>query len=590
MKSTRAPGPTSHAGTLADSGVNGNLRRMLLMRLLVTVAVFVLGPLFFRTYAPSLYLFTGALFSLTLIYVLLLEWGFDPELFANVQIFADVFLVTLLVALSGWEKSIFGFLYIIPITTASLFFHRRQTISIALLSSMLYSALVLFHRYHLSPGERAGDLEIFYSLYIRAIIFCMVGYLCGYLANLLRKEKEELRELRNLHEHVVSSMNSGLITTDTSSAIVYANRAAEKILGVPSKMMYNRNLTEFFADGQEGALKEALDNPRERKGDAGIRERELLARNAEGKDIPVGFNLSTILDRSGKPVGKVMVFSDLTEVKELEKRLRAIDRFRTAGELAAGIAHEIRNPLTSIGGSIEMLAESPGLSESNKELLSVVLRESARLNRIIEDFLAYARKGNLDMKKENLREIIREAIEMLGRGGKLPADVRVELVTPEEPPIVSADRCQMGQVFLNLLSNAVEAMEGSGTIYINLESSPADTDSYIVTVADTGRGMSPQTLSKVFEPFFTTKKGGVGIGLCIAEKIVREHNGRIEITSEEGKGSTVALVVPKGQGVGKAPGLTTTPEGVADAVRQETRSDKTPADILVGEAPLASES
>jgi two-component system sensor histidine kinase PilS (NtrC family) len=238
-----------------------------------------------------------------------------------------------------------------------------------------------------------------------------------------------------------------------------------------------------------------------------------------------------------------------------------------------------------------MLAESPGLSGSNKELLSVVLKESGRLNRIIEDFLAYARRGNLDMKKENLREVIREAIEMLGRGGKLPADVRVELVTPEEPPIVSADRCQMGQVFLNLLSNAVEAMEGSGTIYIKLESSPADTDSYVVTVADTGRGMSPQTLSKVFEPFFTTKKEGVGIGLCIAERIVREHNGRIEITSEEGKGTTVVLVVPKGQGVGKAPGLTTTPEGVADAVSRLGRdSDETPADILVGEAPLASES
>ena len=581
MKSTRAPSPTSQESTRADSEVYNNLRRMLLIRLVLAVAVFMLGPMFFRTYAPSLYLFTGALFSLTLIYVLLLECRFHPDLFANIQILADVFLVTLLIALSGWENSTFGFLYIIPITTASLFFQLRQTISIALLSSMLYAALVLFHHYRLSLEERAGNLEVFYSLYIRAIIFCMVGYLCGYLANLLKKEKDELRELRSLHDLILSSMNSGLITTDMSSAIIYANRAAEKILAIPLQTMYNHNVDEFFVNGHNRSAEQALSNPGSQQGEAHVAHRELLARTPEGKEIPIGFNVSTVRDRSGEPVGRVMVFSDLTEVKELERRLRTIDRFRAAGELAAGIAHEIRNPLTSITGSIEMLAESPGLSQNNKELLSVVLRESARLNKIIEDFLAYARRGNLDMKKENLRDIIKDSIEMLGRGGKLPAEVQIELVTPDAPPIVSADRCQLGQVFFNLLSNAADSMDGSGTIYVKVEPSPSDSGSYIVTVADTGRGMSPQTLSKVFEPFFTMKKGGVGIGLCIVEKIVREHDGHIEITSEQGKGTTVSLVIPKDQGIGKDSGCA--PDRSGDTARREAYPAETTADLLVGE-------
>jgi two-component system sensor histidine kinase PilS (NtrC family) len=256
-----------------------------------------------------------------------------------------------------------------------------------------------------------------------------------------------------------------------------------------------------------------------------------------------------------------MVFSDLTEIKEMERRLRTIDKFRAAGELAAGIAHEIRNPLTSVGGAIEMLAESPELSETNRQLLSVVLDESARLNRIIGDFLSYAKRGDLDMRKEDLCEIIKESIEMLRRGEKLSERVRIELVAPAEPAVVAADRSQMSQVFLNLLTNAVDAVNGDGVISIAIERPTRNSDCYSVTVTDTGPGMPPERLIRVFEPFFTTKKDGVGIGLCIAEKIVREHNGHMEISSREGEGTTVTVLIPMEQ-------------GVVGAEQEEERSDR----------------
>jgi len=538
--------------TAAKSEVERKLRAMLLIRLLFAGAVSLVGPILCRAYAPSLYLFTGALFSLTFLYALLLKWHFNPKLFANIQIFADVFMVTLLIALTGWEDSKFGFLYIIPITTASLFFQLRESISIALLSSILYAATVLFHRYRLSPGTRAGNVELFYVLYARTIIFCMVGYLCGHLANMLKSQKEELRDLKSLRDLILSSMNSGLITTDNNDIIIYLNTAAENILGFSLEEMYNKSLWSFFVDGQSGSLEEALDKAIAAAEPAQGGKPELQARTADGIKIPIGFNLSPITNGSGEPVGKVMVFSDLTQVKELERRLRVIEKFRTASELAAGIAHEIRNPLTSITGSVEMLAESPGLSETNRGLLSIVLKESDRLNRIIEDFLAYAKKGSLDMKKENLCEIVKDSMEMLDRGRKLPRNVLVNLISSPRPAVVSADKGLMAQVFLNLLSNALDAVDGGGTISIRIDADTPDKNFCSVTVTDTGPGIPQEQLNRLFDPFFTTKKNGVGIGLCIAEKVVREHSGRMDIISEEGKGTSVTVVIPTRQRVGDA--------------------------------------
>jgi len=548
-KSRKVPNLDMGSCASARCEVEAKLRGMLLIRLLFSASVFLLGPIFFRAHALTLYLFTGALFSLTLVYGFLLKWRFDPKLFANVQIFADVFLVTLLTALTGWENSKFGFLYIIPITTASLFFQLRETISIALLSSILHGTAVVLHRYHLSPTSRGDWVELFYVLYIRSVIFCMVAYLCGYLANVMKKQREEVDELKSLRDLILSNMNSGLITTDANNTIIYANTAAKEILGFPAAKLYNSNLKAFFMDGGNGSLEETLDKAMAAGADSEAPKPELEARTADGRRIPIGFNLSAIaaVGGAGEVVGKVMVFSDLTKVKELERRLRAIEKFRTAGELAAGIAHEIRNPLTSITGSIEMLAESPELSEANRQLLFVMLKESGRLNRIIEDFLAYAKKGSLDMKREDLCEIIHECMEMLGRGGKLSAGVRVKFVRPRHGvAVVSADRALMGQVFLNLLTNAVEAVDGRGTVSIKVET--PDKNQCSVTIADTGPGIPPEHLKRVFEAFFTTKKNGVGIGLCIAEKIIREHNGHIDIISEEGKGTSVTVVVPSHQG------------------------------------------
>ena len=547
----------------ADPEVTRRLRRMLQIRLAVGVAVFALGPLLFREYASTLSLFTGSLLLLTGLYTILLRRRFPPELFANVQIFVDVFLVTVLIALTGWEDSRFTFLYIIPIITTSLFFQLRQSISIALLSSLLYAAVILFHRHRQPLGAVSRGIETFYSLYIRTVIFCMVGYLCGHLANLLQKKKEELRELKNLHHLILSSMNSGVLTTDASDRIIYANRAAAEILRLPPDQMCGWSLGDLFFNANEttkgngdGSSSCPLSLSQNLSAESKIEipaskmkpRGELRARTAQGRIVPIGFNLSALPNRDGKPAGKVMVFTDLTEVKELERQLRAVDKFRAAGELASGIAHEIRNPLASITGATEMLLESNGLSETNGELLSVVMNESRRLNRIIEDFLAYARRGNLDLRKEDLCQIVKQAVELVGRSGKLPPGVRIEMVTPPEPAVVSADRSGMIQVFLNLLNNAVEALDGEGMVFVKVESPLPTSDRYTVTISDTGCGIPPEKVNRAFEPFFTTKKNGVGIGLCIAERIVREHNGHIDITSEAGKGTSVTVVIPVDQG------------------------------------------
>ncbi len=603
VKVSEEPDPATGARPLAEPEAGARLRGMMLIRLLLSVLVFFLGPMFFQSRAPTLYFFTGALFFLTVIYALLLQWGFHPLLSANVQIFADVFLVTLLITLTGWEDSKFGFLYIIPITTASLFFHLRESVSVAVLSSFLYAAVLLFHRFRLAPGSGSDGLEFFYALYVRTIIFCVVGFLCGYLANLLRKQKEELREVKGFRDLILASMDNGVITTDNSNNIVYTNRAARRMLGFPANELYNKKVEELLLDRENRSVARHLDKAMAGPEDAeGIRP-ELEAKTARGSTIPIGFSLSPVRNGLGKQVGKVMVFSDLTRVKALEKRLRAVEKFRTAGELAAGIAHEIRNPLTSITGSIEMLAETEELSRSNKELLSVTLKESARLNRIIEDFLAYARRGSLDLKKEDLCGIVKDCVEMLCRANTLPGRVRLNLIAPTEPVMVSADKALMGQVFLNLLNNAVDAVGEAGSISTVIEGptagapdargdktksvvegpsyagfpepSPENGQYCRVKITDTGPGIPQDRVNRAFEPFFTTKKDGVGIGLCIAERIIRDHNGYIDITSKEGKGTSVTVVIPTGQAVVVAKTPSALGAAKASCPPQERKSEET---------------
>jgi len=273
---------------------------------------------------------------------------------------------------------------------------------------------------------------------------------------------------------------------------------------------------------------------------------ELVGLTEAGDEVPIGYNLSLIADEYAEEhAGKIMLFTDLTEVKRLERRLRQADRLKAVGELAASIAHEIRNPLASIASSIEMLGESASLDAGEQRLLRIVLNESDRLNHIIEEFLAYARERVPSLAPRDLRAIVEDVVELFQNNAAAATGTTIEVRAPEVPPRVPADDEQLKQVFYNLLRNATDAMPDGGKIEIEIEPWTAEPATVCVRVHDTGCGISPEVLEHVFEPFYSTKRQGLGIGLALAEKIVRAQRGTIAVESRPGAGTTFTITLPQ---------------------------------------------
>ena len=466
--------------------------------------------------------------------------------FLNIQIFLDVVIVTSLIAFAESAGAIFVFLYLIPIFSAALFFGERESVIVGLISGILYSSTLLLSHFNLPEGAREyNDAQLFYYMFLVLIIFGVVGFLCGRLVKVLKQKGEELSKLKSLHDLILLNMNSGLITTDTNNRIIYTNRATQEMLGFGEDEIKGKKLSDLFWDTYNGD--EVPFDPKDIDVKATHTEKsELLGGTKNGRKIPIGYNLSIIRNEAGESVGKIVVFTDLTEVKELEEKLRQADKLKAIGELAAGIAHEIRNPLASISGSIEMLADSVELSEENLKLLRIILKESDRLNQIIEEFLTYAKEGTLDIQKKNILNIVREVVDLLKDDYTFSKNVRIELANCTKDNLeVLGDELQLKQVLINLLRNSSEAMPEGGTIKIVVESSNGDGKDILIKIIDTGIGIPPEEQKRIFEPFYTTKKKGLGIGLSIAEKIIRTHRGEISIESREGKGTTITVLLPK---------------------------------------------
>jgi two-component system sensor histidine kinase PilS (NtrC family) len=261
--------------------------------------------------------------------------------------------------------------------------------------------------------------------------------------------------------------------------------------------------------------------------------------------VPIGVSISQQFDDQGVRSGIVAVFTDLTSVLRMRDRMRASDRLAAVGELSAGIAHEIRNPLASIRGSVEMLAAELQVDGENRRLMELILRESERLNRIIEDFLAYARLRPQAVRNCHLGPLLDDLCTMMRQRDDLGESISIELSAPQGDLIVEVDQEQMTQVFLNLALNALQAMQGSGQLTITTSVHPKeDPPEVVIRFMDEGPGIDDEALPHLFDPFFTTKTGGTGLGLSMANRIVHNHLGRIEPRNLDGGGAEFAVHLP----------------------------------------------
>jgi len=238
----------------------------------------------------------------------------------------------------------------------------------------------------------------------------------------------------------------------------------------------------------------------------------------------------------------VITFQDLTEVRALEETSRRQDRLAAVGRVAAGIAHEIRNPLASMRGSIQVLRSEISGDSGQAELMEIILRESDRLNRIITDFLTYARPRNSTFTDVDLREPLRETFALLRHSPEVRDDHVLEENLPDEPVTISADASQLKQVFWNLSRNALQAMPAGGSLRV--EMNLAANGRLRITFSDMGDGMSPEQVEQLFEPFSSSTSGGTGLGLSIVYQIIRDHSGTINVRSREGHGTTISIELP----------------------------------------------
>jgi two-component system sensor histidine kinase PilS (NtrC family) len=549
---------------------------LLLLRLLVFVLL--LGIVVFYLKAPEFLLTPFLIYSFfTLGFFLLLLFKskisslFLPNLLVGIQILLELYIEAGIVSTTGGVGSQFSILFLITIVSTSLFYHLPGTILVAFLASFFYTGAILTglaDQFIFSPSLILKNLTnldeaIYYRLFLFYCSSFLVAFISGYLAQRLKKEGEELlstfRELDRMRmdtDDILRYLRSGLLTVNTSGKIIYFNRAAEEILGYKEKQIKGENFEKIFKErlpefGETLSLALRSNQMHSRY--------ELYINSLSSRKVPIGMSTSILKDKDGEKRGLIAVFQDLTEAKKLEEKMRLKDRLAAVGELSAGIAHEIRNPLASISGSVEVLKEELSLSEENQKLMELILKESSRLNSIVTEFLQYAKIKETSLTKVELVHLIEEVIEIVKKHPALRTGIFIRKEIDTKPLYVLGEENQIKQLLLNLLVNALEAMEDNGDrilltnkglktiegFYFNGEEEEEEKAWVPLAIIDNGKGMNEEQKEKAFLPFYSTKKSGTGLGLAIVQRLVNNLNGRIEFKSKLGQGSIFVVYFQK---------------------------------------------
>ena len=535
-----------------------------------TVIVQLRDSSFFRYVSPVyFYVLIGFTYALTLVYALLLRRIQNLKPFAYVQILGDVFFITLLIYFTGGISSIFSWVYLLAIFSAGTILYRRGGILVASASSILYGALLDLEYYQLLlpiGGRQFSSLEpqgiyVLYLISVNMVAFYLVAILSSYLAEQVRRKEEELkkriidyRQLERLYKHIVQNVVSGLVTVDEGGRITSFNRMAEEITGRKFEEVYQEEIDSLFP-GLFAWSRSVGGNPGEGWNRLRLPRWETRFPRKDGTSLILGFSISPLKDSSDREMGNILIFQDLTRLREMEEHLKRADRLAAVGKMAAGIAHEIRNPLASISGSIEILKDDPGSSPQNQQLMGIVLREVNQLNSLIADFLLFARPISPGKEKIHLNRLIEEILQMFTHGPDFNQRIRLETQFQDELHI-QGDPHQIRQVFWNLFINAAQAMPEGGTLRVELRKNsfpPAISGGRVhgeISVIDSGTGIGAEDLEKIFDPFFTTKERGTGLGLSIVHSIVEGYGGKVTVQSRKGKGSVFSVYLPLAEASG----------------------------------------
>ncbi len=533
------------------------MRWFLGMRVLV-IGLFLGGAILFQHNASAghflavpryLYLLVAVAYAQTLFSVVLVRYFGSTQWLVQLQIGLDLLFATALIHVTGGIESLFASFYILIILGAVLLLSRRDVLIVAAAAAILYGGLVNLQYYRLIPTPPGfsgaldvGGEQVLYSLFVNICAFLLVGILGGLLVNSLRFSEHVRRkitidyeELERLNRAILANMTSGLIIVDRRLHIRSINAAAQEMLGVSFESVYNGDLARFFPglellrDGQFRVVSRG--------------EGRLV--DSTGSTRPVGFNTSLLTDFDQAVDGLLVTFQDLTNLKKMEERLKRTDRLAAVGQLAAGLAHEIRNPLASISGSVQLLRENRALGAEDLRLMDIVVREADRLNGLLREFLVYARPAVPDKTWIGAAELVCELIDLCAGDGRFNA---IEMVRScPAGGMLHGDRNQLRQALWNLLINAAEAMPNGGKIGLSYCA-----ETRRLEVADSGPGVPEALRQKIYDPFFTTKDHGTGLGLATVHAIVEAHGGTLELQSSPWGGAKFVIGLPLSRQTGSA--------------------------------------
>jgi two-component system, NtrC family, sensor histidine kinase PilS len=549
---------------LQEEGIDTRLRWLMLSRvaivtflLMVTTFIkFQKTEIFPEKAVTSLYALCAITYFLSLAYVLLLKFVKKNRLNVYIQALTDVALITFLVYITGGISSIYSVFYPLVIIYSVLFLEKRGGLIIASASGILYGSLLDLEYYGIIHPINAlavhdynmGAGYVFSRIFIHLLSFYIIGLLASFVVEqerrvrtLLTEKETAFDQLDLLHRSIIESVETGIMTINLQGRIKSLNRAAEEIFGFTFSDVENRNIVDVFP---EFAALQAKIREDDEKRSSKNRYNIEFARDKNNKLI-LSCLVSTLRNGKGKRIGDIVIFQDITSMIEMEEALEKSKRLAIIGEMAAGLAHEMRNPLASLSGSIQILKRDLQLSEVDEKLMQIILRGKDQLDHVIRDFLLLARPAPGDRETVFIRETIEGVMESIRYLPDWNDDISVRLELSDNLSVY-ANRTEIREVIWNLVMNAVQSMPEGGELFVETRKAHdgAHGESLEIRVSDTGYGIDDKHLDRIFEPFFTTRERGTGLGLAIVNRIIEGYMGRILIRKGNEKGTICTVSLP----------------------------------------------
>jgi len=549
---------------LYDQGSGDRLWRLIFLRIVIVSFLLGIAALIqlkgaesvFRGSLYSVYVIIGTTYLLSIYYIFLLKKIRQIRHNIQIQALVDVTLITALVYVTGGVESSYAALYPLVIIYSALFLGKRGGILVASVCGILYGFLLDLQFYglihpisNLPRGYNFGAGYVFSKIFIQIVLFYIIALLTSFvvekenkLQTLLSEKESAFNQLDLLHRSIIESVDTGIMTADLQGRIKSFNKAAEKITGFLFSQIRNKNIDDIFVN--LSGMIFGKTQPQNRF--------EKTITSEDGRNIMLGLSFSSLMDSKGKSIGKIIIFQDLTSIKEMEKEVEKNKRLALIGEMSAILAHELRSPLTSISGSIQVLEKGLHLGGTDKKLMGIIIRGKNQLETLARDFLLLARPSPGDPCVMDVKNMIDDIIESIQFGPDWNENIKVVKELCDQNSVYG-NETEIRQALRNIVLNAVQSMPDGGNLKIETTTvRNEEGKEYLdISIDDTGYGIGKEYIDKILEPFYTTKERGTGLGLAIVSRVVESHEGKFMIESESGKGTKCTILLPvAGQGSG----------------------------------------